>query len=150
MVWNAKKIIREKQNIYPKSVTIETGSKKLVQIEGNYICKSIVIHGQQTSSSIGLRLSQIALDSIVLTQIQKDVIIGILLGDGHIKTVGIKGKPMIQFNQGFIHLPYVLFVFKFLNPIFKKIRNSDIIECFCFLIYFIYQKKLDSLISQTY
>ena len=58
-----------------------------------------------------------SLKSITLTVIQKEVIIGILLGDGHIKTVGIKGQPMVQFNQGFIHLSYVLFLFNFLAPL---------------------------------
>jgi hypothetical protein len=52
-----------------------------------------------------------------LTQIQKEIIIGILLGDGHIKKMSKNGQAMIQFNQGFIHLIYILFVFKYLNPL---------------------------------
>ena len=60
-------------------------------------------------------IPQTALNSIILTKIQKEVIIGILLGGGQIKTVGIKGHPMIQFNQGFIHLSYVLFLFNYVH-----------------------------------
>ena len=113
------KSVREKQYIYPKSLTLKIGlfRKKLNKIEVNTICKAITVHGQFQGSSIGLRLSQTALNSIILTQLQRDVIIGILLGDGHIKTVGIKGQPMIQFNQGFVHLSYVLFVYNYLAPL---------------------------------
>ena len=108
-----KKSVRESQYVYPKSMTIKTVSKILSKIEKNTrfsACKEITVYGLNQGSSIGLRLSQTALNSISLTQIQKDVIIGILLGDGHIRTIGIKGQPMIQLNQGFLHLPYVLFV----------------------------------------
>ena len=104
------KSVREKQYIYPKSLTIQIVNKKLSTIEINTICKAIIVHGQLQGSSIGLRLSQTALNSIILTPVQRDVIIGILLGDGHIKTVGVKGQPMIQFNQGFIHLPYLFII----------------------------------------
>ena len=73
------------QYIYSKSLTIQIVNKKLSIIEINTICKAIIVHGQLQGSSIGLRLSQFALNSIILTPIQRDVIIGILLGDGHIK-----------------------------------------------------------------
>ena len=122
-IWSCMdKSVREKQYIYPKSLTYplqrkKIGLKKLNKIEVNTICKAITVHGQFQGSSIGLRLSQTALNSIILTQLQRDVIIGILLGDGHIKTVGIKGQPMIQFNQGFVHLSYVLFVYNYLAPL---------------------------------
>ena len=96
---------------------MKIGSKTLIKIVENTICKTIVIHGQNVGSIIGLRLSQIALNSITLTVIQQEVIIGILIGDGYIETVGIKGQPMVQFNQGFIHLSYVLFLFNFLAPL---------------------------------
>lgn len=87
-----KKSVRESQYVYPKSMTIKTVSKILSKIEKNTrfsACKEITVYGLNQGSSIGLRLSQTALNSISLTQIQKDVIIGILLGDGHIRTIGI-------------------------------------------------------------
>lgn len=63
------------------------------------------------------RLSQFALNNLYLTQIQRDIIIGIMLGDCHIKKMSKNGAPMIQYNQGFVHLPYILFLFQFLAPL---------------------------------
>lgn len=34
-----------------------------------------------------------------------------------LKKRSVNGQAMIQFNQGFIHLPYVLFILKFLTPL---------------------------------
>lgn len=42
-----------------------------------------------------------------------DISVGIMLGDCHIKKIK-NGGPMIQYNQGFVHLPYILFLFQFL------------------------------------
>jgi hypothetical protein len=58
-----------------------------------------------------------SLNTLLLTQIQIETIIGIrsMLGDAHInikfnlKKRSTNGHPTIQFNQGFIHLPYILF-----------------------------------------
>lgn len=66
---------------------------------------------------MGFRLSQASLNSIFLTVIQKEIIIGIILGDGYIKKMGPNGNAMIQFNQGFVPLPYILFLFLFLAPL---------------------------------
>ena len=41
---------------------MKIGSKTLIKIVENTICKTIVIHGQNVGSIIGLRLSQIALN----------------------------------------------------------------------------------------
>ena len=51
------KSVREKQYIYPKSLTLKIGLKKLNKIEVNTICKAITVQGQFLGSSIGLRLS---------------------------------------------------------------------------------------------
>ena len=50
--------------------TFKIGNKNLSKIEANTIIKAITIYGQFQGSSIGLRLSQIALNSIVLTPVQ--------------------------------------------------------------------------------
>lgn len=64
-----------------------------------------------------------------LTPMQFDIIIGIILGDAYIRKMNANGQPYIQFNQGFSHLPYVLFLFQFLGPICTHypslIQNRD-------------------------
>lgn len=40
-----------------------------------------------------------------------------MLGDGYIKKMSKNGNSMIQFNQGYIHLAYILFLFQFLAPL---------------------------------
>lgn len=78
---------------------------------------------------MGLRLTQNVLNLMFLTPIQFDIIIGIMLGDGYIKKMSANGQPCIQFNQGFSHLPYVLFVSQFLGPLCTHlpslIQNRD-------------------------
>lgn len=69
--------LEKSKYIYPKALCIKIGSNKLAKIEANTVCKAIVVHGQYQGSSLGFRLSQTALNSISLTQIQKDIIIGI-------------------------------------------------------------------------
>ena len=79
--------------------------------------KTLIPYGQHQGNTIGLRLSQNILNSLYLTQKQRDIIIGIMLGDCHIKKMSTNGAPMIQYNQGFVHLPYILFLFQFLAPL---------------------------------
>ena len=64
------KSVRESQYIYPKSTTIKFGSKSLSKIEPNNNCKALTVFGQHLGSSLGLRLTQMALNSISLTTIQ--------------------------------------------------------------------------------
>lgn len=45
------------------------------------------------------------------------VLVGLILGDANIRRPGKNGNPHIQFNQGFVHLEYVLFVFSLLSPL---------------------------------
>ena len=107
----------KKQNITFKGQTIKMGQKNLQSILPNTHIKTIAPYGQYQGSTLGLRLSQFALNNLYLTQIQKDIIIGIMLGDCHIKKMSKNGAPMIQYNQGFVHLPYILFLFQFLAPL---------------------------------
>lgn len=76
--------------------------------------KSLVLYGQNQGSTIGLKLSQYELDNIFLTDIQKEIILGIMLGDGYINIPN--NTPKIQHVQGFVHLSYSLFLFQFLAP----------------------------------
>ena len=118
-LYNRKYSTRSNQNIISKGQTIKIGQKSLRSIISNTQTKTMVPYGQHQGNTIGLRLSQNMLNSLYLTQIQRDIIIGIMLGDCHIKKMsGLKnGAPMIQYNQGFVHLPYILFLFQFLAPL---------------------------------
>nr|UEV87057.1 hypothetical protein [Grifola frondosa] len=111
------KEIRNKQNILIKGKTIKISQKNLQSIIPNNKVKSLVLYGTNQGSTLGLRLTQNNLNNLFLTQIQKDIIIGIMLGDCHIKKISVNGQPMIQYNQGFVHLPYVLFLFQYLTPL---------------------------------
>jgi NADH-ubiquinone oxidoreductase chain 4L len=108
---------RESQYVYPKSRVISLGSNTLQKIESNPICKSIVVHGQCQGSTLGFRLSQNILNNIFLTKEQLEIIIGIMLGDAYIHKKSVNGNALIQFNQGFVHLPYVLFLMQKLAPL---------------------------------
>lgn len=41
-----------------------------------------------------------------------------MLGDAYIHKKSVNGNALIQFNQGFFHLPYVLFLMQKLAPLF--------------------------------
>jgi len=107
---------RESKYIYPKSRVIKLGSNTLQKIDLNPIYKSIVIHGQCQGSTLGFRLSQEVLNNIFLTKEQLEIIIGIMLGDAYIHNKSANGNALIQFNQGFVHLPYVLYLMQKLAP----------------------------------
>ena len=83
------------------------GQKSLQSIITNPNIKTLVPYGHHQGSPLGLRLSQNILNNLYLTQIQRDIIIGIMLGDCHIKKMSKNGAPMIQYNQGFVHLTYI-------------------------------------------
>ena len=78
------KHIREMQYVLPKSRIIKIWPKTLNSIIPNNQCKAITVYGSILGNSLGLRLAQWILNSIVLTQTQKDIVIGMMLGDGHI------------------------------------------------------------------
>jgi hypothetical protein len=40
-----------------------------------------------------------------------------MLGDAYIHKKSVNGNALIQFNQGFVHLPYVLFLMHKLAPL---------------------------------
>jgi len=101
---------REAKYIYPKSRTITVSSNTLQKIESNFICSSIVKYGQYSGSVLGFRLSQHTLNSIFLSHEQKEILVGILLGDGYIQKKSQNGNALIQFNQGYLHLQYILHV----------------------------------------
>src|ERR1700692_1404777 len=114
------KMTKEKRmglNVLPKSRIIKTGSTKLNKIEPNNECKSLVVYGSNLCSNIGFRLTPIVLNTLYLTPFMFNVLIGNLLGDANIRIPGKKGNPQIQFNQGFIHLEYILHLFHILSPI---------------------------------
>lgn len=109
--------LRKKGIILSKGRTIRIAIHSLQPIIPNNQIKSIVPYGNLQGNTLGLRLSQTNLNNMFLTQIQIEKIIGLMLGDLHIKKMSRNGAPMIQFNQGFVHLPYILFLFQFLAPI---------------------------------
>lgn len=45
------------------------------------------------------------------------ILVGLILGDANIRRPGKKGQPQIQFNQGFVHLEYILYVSLLLSPL---------------------------------
>jgi NADH-ubiquinone oxidoreductase chain 4L len=104
-------------NIKTKGKTIKICSKSLQLIVPNNKIKSLVIYKSLQGYTLGLRLSQYSLNTIFITKIQLETIIGIMLGDAHIKKMSLNGNPTIQFNQGFLHLEYVLFLFQILAPL---------------------------------
>lgn len=108
---------RKKAYIYPKDVTIDVRSITLTKIIPNTICTAIVIWNQFHYCSIGLRLTPANLSLIALTQVQSEILIGILLGDGNIRKPSKNGNPQVQFKQGFTHLVYVLYLFSYLSSI---------------------------------
>lgn len=101
--------------VLSKARTINVGLKGLQKINPNIISKSLVLYGENQGSTVGLKLSQFALDNIFLTEIQKEIIIGIMLGDGYINKPN--NTPKIQHVQGYVHLSYSLFLFQFLAPL---------------------------------
>jgi hypothetical protein len=111
------KHIRESQYILPKSKVIKLWPNTLKKIIPNNTCKAITLYGSFQGNTLGVRLTQWVLNNIFLTQIQKEIIIGIMLGDGHIRKAAIRGNPYIILNQGLLHLDYILFLYLFLSPI---------------------------------
>ena len=51
------------------------------------------------------------------------VLVGLILGDANIRRPGKNGNPHIQFNQGFVHLEYVLFVFSLNKQFMATFHN---------------------------
>lgn len=114
------KIEREASYINQVSLSIQVSNNKLIKLESNLspnYCKSIVVYGKSQGSTLGYRLSQTSLNGIFLNQEQKEIIIGILLGDGYIQKKSENGNAMIQFNQGYIHLKYILYIAQSFSPI---------------------------------
>jgi len=104
-------------NVLPKSRIIKIGSTELNKIESNNECKSLVVYGSNLGSNIGFRLTPTVLNTLYITPFIFNVLIGNLLGDANIRIPNKKGNPQIQFNQGFIHLEYILHLFQILSPI---------------------------------
>jgi hypothetical protein len=106
---------REKLNVLPKGKTISIGSNKLYPINPNNYCTSLVVRGSNLGSNIGLKFNNNDLKTLYLTSFITQVLVGILLGN--IRLPSKKGNPQIQYNQGFIHLNYMLHNFNILSPI---------------------------------
>ena len=111
------KELRIASYILSKSRIIKTGSTTLTKIQPNNKCKALVLHGSSLGSNIGFKLNPVDLNNIFLTPFIFSVLIGILLGDGHIRVTSKNGNPQIQFNQGFINLEYILYIFQIFNPL---------------------------------
>ena len=74
------------KNTILKGQTIRIGIQKSLQsiIPNNQI-KTLVPYGQGQGTTLGYRLSQNHLKNLFLTQTQMDILVGIMLGDCHIK-----------------------------------------------------------------
>lgn len=88
------KAVRAKLNILAKARTIPTGSITLTKLTSNNNCKSIVVYGSNLGSNIGFKLDSNTLNNIFLTPFIKQVLIGILLGDGNIRKPYNNGNPL--------------------------------------------------------
>lgn len=111
------KLERSKFYVLPKSKTVFSGPKNLKRIIPNDNCTSIVKYGDFLGSNIGMKLTNFDLKGLYLDPIIKQILVGILLGDGNIRRPSKNGQPQIQYNQGFVHLKYILFLSSFLYPI---------------------------------
>jgi len=111
------KIERKKLNVLTKGHTVSIGSTHLLAITPNNTCKSLVVYGSKLGSNIGYKFNSNHLNDLYLTSFIKQVLVGLLLGDANIRQPGKNGNPQIQYNQGFIHLNYILHIFLILSPI---------------------------------
>lgn len=66
---------------------------------------------------MGYKLNMSSLNGIYLSPFIKEVLVGMMLGDGSIRRPGKKGQPQFQYNQGFIHLKHILHVSLILSPL---------------------------------
>jgi LAGLIDADG DNA endonuclease family len=119
------KSVRAKFNILVKARTIPTCSTTLTKLIPNNNCKSIVVYGSNIGSNIGFKLDSNTLNNIFITPFIKQVLIGILLGDGNIRKPYNNGYPQIQYNQGFVHLNHILHIFfiLILSPILTHLPS---------------------------
>jgi hypothetical protein len=72
-----------------------------------------VVYGKYLGSNIGYKLDTYSLTNIYLTSLIKQILVGLLLGDGNIRKPTPNSNPQIQDNQGFVHLNHMLIMFFF-------------------------------------
>lgn len=72
--------------------------------------------------NMGLRIRQHPLDDVPLTQIQKELVFGALLGDASVRKQG-SGRCYLKIAQGYKQLDYVIWKHEFLSPHSKKINS---------------------------
>jgi hypothetical protein len=98
---------REASYVLPKARTIPVLQVKLHSIPVNTTCLALVVYGTNLGSTMGYKLTKFELKSLMLSSIIEQILVGILLGDGSIRRL-FPANPTISFNQGFIHLEYIL------------------------------------------
>lgn len=111
------KHVREGSYILSKARTIPTSSRILNSIKPDTECRALVEYGGTLGSTIGYKLNTLILNNIYLTPEMTGILVGLILGDASIRRPGKKGQPQIQFNQGFVHLEYILYVSLLLSPL---------------------------------
>jgi hypothetical protein len=99
---------RKASYIFPKSVTIAGLSVSLSAISPNTTCLSLVPYDSNLGSTIGYKLSNATRSSLFLPPIILEILVGILLGDGHIRSQNPGGNPCVNHKQGVLHLEYSL------------------------------------------
>lgn len=75
------------------------------------------MYGKYLGSNIGYKLDTYSLTNIYLTSLIKQILVGLLLGDGNIRKPTPNSNPQIQYNQGFVHLNHMLIMFFLLSSI---------------------------------
>lgn len=95
-------------------------------MEINYSCKALVLYGTNIGSTVGLKLTQDARNLMQLTEYHKEVFIGLLLGDGSLKTNKSKTVAYFKYNQSVIITDYVLHLFNTLSHYCTHLPNYHI------------------------
>lgn len=100
-----------KKRFYFKNYSIlknDTGNKSLVIINSSYSLGSSIFYH---------KISKYVRDNTKISSYHRSVLIGILLGDAHIRKINLpKNNTRIIFKQSIINFPYVWFVFMQLYP----------------------------------
>jgi hypothetical protein len=107
---NLAKMTRAQREAFytlPKARTIPLLRVKLQSIPVNTTCQALVPHGTNLGTTMGYKLTKFELQSLMLTPILEQILVGILLGDGSIRRPN-PGNPIVLFKQGFLHLEYIL------------------------------------------
>src|ERR1035438_9975182 len=106
--------------MFTKLLTVSL-RRNLTLILPNNNCTNLVPYGTNLGSTVGFNLNSVHRDIIFLTPYLKQVLVGLILGDGNLRLTEAKINPFFQFNQGVKNIISRCRDIIFLTPYLKQV-----------------------------